>query len=155
MDCTSILRRSIRRRVAGEGPNPIISAPQPATAQPRIRMRGVKPRFSACWRVIITSAAAPSLMPDELAAVTTPSALNAGRSVASFSRGVSRGCSSVANRRVAFFCRPAPQGPGSARESDPPRSPSAPSAGSTRAKSSIASRVIPKRCATFSAVMPL
>ena len=50
-----------------------------------------------------SSAAAPSLIPDELPAVTVPRSLrNAGRSAASASAVVSgRGCSSTSNRRAA------------------------------------------------------
>ncbi len=48
-----------------------------------------------------TTAAAPSLMPEELPAVTEPSDLNAGRSFASASGDVLRGCSSVSKVTVS------------------------------------------------------
>ena len=50
--------------------------------------RGVSPRLSAVERRIITSAAAPSEIEEEFAAVTVPSLRNAGRSVGILSRFV-------------------------------------------------------------------
>ena len=59
---------------------------------------GFAPRFSAVSRSISTTAAAPSLMPDALPAVTVPSLRNTGRSFARSSTVASaRGCSSVSN----------------------------------------------------------
>ena len=47
-----------------------------------MRASGVMPRFLASSSVISTTAAAPSLMPLALAAVTVPSLSKAGRSLA-------------------------------------------------------------------------
>jgi hypothetical protein len=68
--------------------------------------RGVRPISRALADVVTTSAAAPSLMPDALPAVTLPSFLKAGLSAASFSAVVpARGYSSVSTRSGSpFFC---------------------------------------------------
>src|SRR3954447_13086385 len=68
-------------REAGIGPVPMIAGSTPAGAQDTIRASGVLPRLAASLAVISTTAAAPSLIPDALAAVTVPSLLNAGRSL--------------------------------------------------------------------------
>ena len=69
-----------------------------------LRVRGVRrrssraacrPRFSAVERRISTSAAAPSEIELEFAAVTVPSLRNAGFSVGIFSRFALHGCSSL------------------------------------------------------------
>jgi hypothetical protein len=52
----------------------------PAVAQEAMRASGVRPRLSASAAVMSTTAAAPSLMPDALPAVTVPSFEKAGRS---------------------------------------------------------------------------
>ncbi len=54
----------------------------PARAKARTRARGVSPRRVAASSLVIRTAAAPSLICDELPAVTTPSGLNAGFSAA-------------------------------------------------------------------------
>src|SRR5438270_7314355 len=69
-------------REAGIGPVPMIAGSTPACAQETMRASGVLPRFAASLAFIRTTAAAPSLMPDALAAVTVPSLSNAGRSLA-------------------------------------------------------------------------
>src|SRR4026207_2419454 len=56
---------------------------------------GLRPRFAAVERRIITSAAAPSEIELELGAVTVPSLRNAGLSVGVFSRLALNGCSSI------------------------------------------------------------
>src|SRR5689334_20132075 len=66
-------------REAGMGPVPMIFGSTPALAQETIRANGLMLRFSASFALISTSAAAPSLMPDALAAVTEPSFAKAGR----------------------------------------------------------------------------
>src|SRR3546814_3692901 len=68
---------SSARRLDGTGPMPMIEGSTPADAQLLMLPRMVAPRFSASSRLIRTSAAAPSLRPDALAAVTVPSFLNA------------------------------------------------------------------------------
>ena len=69
-----------------------------------MRARGRNPSSWARLAAISTSAAAPSLMLDELPAVTEPSLRNAGFSEASFSSEVSaRGCSSMATMAGSPF----------------------------------------------------
>jgi hypothetical protein len=124
-------------------------------AHDTILANGLMPRFFASSAVISTSAAAPSLMPEALPAVTEPPSLvKAGRSLASVSTVVPwRGNSSVSTTtsplRVftvtgtisslkrpdfcaasALFCEAA-------------------------AKASCSARVIWNFCATFSAVLPM
>src|SRR5580698_1001510 len=65
--------------VAGIGPVPMISGGTPACAHEAMRASGFRPRRLASPAVISTSAAAPSLRPEALAAVTVPSLLKAGR----------------------------------------------------------------------------
>ncbi len=65
-------------RLAGIGPEPISAGSTPAWAQEAMRASGVSPRALASSAVISTSAAAPSLMPEALAAVTVPSLAKAG-----------------------------------------------------------------------------
>jgi hypothetical protein len=50
-----------------------------------MRARGLRPFFFAQASVATTSAAAPSVMPEALPAVTVPTFANAGRSAASLS----------------------------------------------------------------------
>ena len=58
--------------MADIGPVPIISGSTPVQAEDTILARGVKPLFLASSSVIITTAAAPSFIEDELPAVTLP-----------------------------------------------------------------------------------
>ena len=67
---------------AGIGPVPMIEGSTPACAQETMRASGVMPRLRASASVMSTTAAAPSLMPLALAAVTVPSLSKAGRSLA-------------------------------------------------------------------------
>ena len=69
----------------GSGPVPMIAGSTPAVAQETMRASGFSPRFSASAAVISTTAAAPSLMPEALPAVTVPFLSKAGRSFASTS----------------------------------------------------------------------
>jgi hypothetical protein len=82
-------------RTAGTGPIPITRGSTPATALPANVASGSAPSARAFSSEATTSAAAPSLMPDALPAVTVPSRRKAGFSVASLSALASgRGCSS-------------------------------------------------------------
>ena len=87
-------RRAPRaRRVAGIGPRPITRGSTPATAvltnAPAVQPERRAPASTS------TTAAAPSLIPELLPAVTVPSRRKAGLSAASLSTVVSgRGCSS-------------------------------------------------------------
>ena len=62
-----------------------------------IRATGLKPRFSAVEARISTSAAAPSLIDEALAAVMVPSFLNAGFRPGILSSLALKGCSSLSN----------------------------------------------------------
>jgi hypothetical protein len=64
----------------------MISGSTPACAQEAMRARGVRPRALASAADISTSAAAPSLSPEALAAVTDPSFVKAGRRPETLSR---------------------------------------------------------------------
>src|SRR5207342_3351476 len=66
-------------REAGIGPVPMIDGSTPACAQDTMRASGVLPNLAASLAFISTMAAAPSLMPDAVAAVTVPSLSKAGR----------------------------------------------------------------------------
>ena len=68
------------------GPEPIIAGSTPTLAQDAIRASGVSPRFCASAAVIKITTAAPSLMPDALAAVTVPSFIKAERSLVTLSK---------------------------------------------------------------------
>ncbi len=67
----------------------------PAVAIPRSRAIGLNPYLPTARSLAISSATAPSLMPDALPAVTLPSGLTTPFSLASASSVVSRGCSSL------------------------------------------------------------
>ena len=98
MTSISSMRSPVRAstlRVAGMGPRPMYAGSTPATAEAMTRAIGRRPSSSAVSAEASSTAAAPSLMPEELPAVTVPSVRNTGRSWASFSGVVSgRGCSS-------------------------------------------------------------
>ena len=86
----------------------MIAGSTPAVAQDTIRASGRTPRLAAVSAVISTTAAAPSLMPDALPAVTVPFLSKAGRNFASTSTVVPCfGCSSVSTivspRRLAIL----------------------------------------------------
>ena len=65
--------------MAGIGPVPMIAGSTPAVAQEAMRASGFRPRVLASSALISTRAAAPSLRPEALAAVTVPSLVKAGR----------------------------------------------------------------------------
>src|SRR5262245_16174526 len=143
---TSIPARSSSFRTAGTGPIPITRGSTPATALPTKAPSGSTPSAWARSSLAITRAAAPSLMPLELPAVTVPPSLNAGLSVASFSRLVSgRGCSSRATSPT-----------GTSSSSKRPLSlASVQRRCDCSPNSSCSSRLIPYRSATFSPVSPI
>src|ERR1700745_2003180 len=64
--------RASSLRTAGTGPIPITRGSTPATALPTNAPSGSTPRSRARSSDAMTSAAAPSLMPDEVAAVARP-----------------------------------------------------------------------------------
>ncbi|CFW57304.1 Uncharacterised protein [Bordetella pertussis] len=82
-------------RVAGAGPMPMMRGATPAVTMPTTRARGVSPWLAAAFSSASNSAAAPSLTPEALPAVTEPPSRTTPLSLASASRLVSRGCSSL------------------------------------------------------------
>ena len=100
-------RAATALRIASTGPMPMIIGSTPAVQYARMRASGLRPSSCAFFAVAITSAAAPSLMPDALPAVTEPSLTNAGRSAASVSAVVpARGYSSFVDlQRRSFALR--------------------------------------------------
>src|SRR3546814_8362054 len=78
------------RFVAGTGPMPIMEGSTPAWAQLATRARTGAFRRAASSAVIRTRAAAPSLIPLALAAVTVPSFLKAGRTAETLDRKSTR-----------------------------------------------------------------
>ena len=87
-------------REAAMGPVSISTGSDPTTAIDTMRARGLSPRLRAWPFDAITTAAAPSTIPELLPACSTPSSLNDGLSVASVSTVVpGRGCSSRSNAR--------------------------------------------------------
>ena len=84
---------------AGTGPVPINEGSTPATDRLTHFIIGFKPNSCALDSDIITTAAAPSFIPEELPAVTVPFSLKTGLSVERDSKLASDlGCSSVAIR---------------------------------------------------------
>ncbi len=94
--------RSSSLFVACTGPMPMYAGSTPACAYETRRARGFAPRLSATPRSISTTAAAASLMPDALPAVTVPFSLaNTGLSFVKSSSDASwRTCSSASNTTV-------------------------------------------------------
>ncbi|MCY1521055.1 hypothetical protein D9M68_558540 [compost metagenome] len=77
----------------------------PAVAMPTMRAFGVSPFLAAVASSASSSAQAPSFTPLALPAVTVPSGRTTPLSLASVSRLVSRGCSSVSTTMASpFFC---------------------------------------------------
>ena len=77
--------------VAGTGPIPMISGGTPAQLQPMIRASGVRPSARARSSSIRTMAAAPSVSPLELPAVTLPPSRKTGGELReALHRGVGR-----------------------------------------------------------------
>ncbi len=149
--------RSSALREAGIGPRPIVAGSTPATALATRRAIGRRPSSAARDSEVTRSAAAPSLMPLLLPAVTEPEAsrLKAGFKPASCSRVVSgRGCSS----RSTVVVAPLAAGTSIGTTSSAKRP--APCAAAQRwceasANRSWSSRETPQRSTTFSAVSPI
>ena len=76
-----IFARSSTLVVAGIGPVSISTGSTPASANVWKRARGLRPSSFAFSSLMTSTAAAPSVICDEFAAVITPSSLNAGFSV--------------------------------------------------------------------------
>ncbi len=140
--------------MAGTGPMPIRSGSTPATALATMRATGFSPSVLARLASTTSTAAAPSLRPEEFPAVTVPPALNAAGSLASISSVVSgRGCSSSSTRVVGPLRRGTSTGTTSCANR-PARNASPARRWLSSAKRSCSSRVIPWRSATTSAVWP-
>ncbi len=71
--------------MAGMGPVSMVTGSTPARAKVWKRARGVRPSALAFSSLMISTAEAPSVIWDELPAVTLPSGLKAGFSLASVS----------------------------------------------------------------------
>ena len=145
---------SIAFLVAGTGPTPMIDGSTPPKAPDTQVAMGLTPSSFAFSSLITTTAAAPSLMPEAFPAVTIPSFLNAGRSLAMLSAVVpGRGPSSVSNTTVVFFCFTST---GTISSLKRPLSIAAQAfCWLAAANSSSCSLVSPHCSATFSAVMPI
>ena len=97
MSMSVILRSALASalRAAGMGPVSMSTGSEPATAMETIRARGLSPRLRARPFEAITTAAAPSTIPELLPACNTPPSLKEGFSAARASTVVpGRGCSS-------------------------------------------------------------
>ena len=82
--------------MAGAGAKPIMRGSIPTAVEAIILARGLSWYCSIAASEAISTAAAPSLMPDAFPAVTVPSAVTTGFSFAKASKVVdARGCSSV------------------------------------------------------------
>ena len=88
---------------AGMGPIPITAGRTPACAYPNTRARGRSPAICAAEACAKTKAAAPSLIPDALPAVTEPSFWNTGRNPANAASSVCLGCSSQIKSTLSRF----------------------------------------------------
>ena len=142
---------------AGTGPMPIVRGSTPATAVETMRAIGVNPCALAPSSEQTNNAAAPSLSPDELPAVTEPlpSVRNAGFSLASPSAVESARMNSsvVTCLGSPFFC-----GIATGTISSPNRPASRAAAAfccDRSANASWSARLMPCCSATFSAVCPM
>ena len=82
--------------IAGAGAKPIIRGSTPTVVEATIRARGLRLNSLMACSDATKKAAAPSLMPEALPAVTVPFSLTTARSLVNFSSVVSaRGCSSL------------------------------------------------------------
>ncbi len=89
--------------MAGTGPMPMSRGSTPALAHPSRRARGVRPRALACSADVNTTAAPPSVIPDEEPAVMMPSpnAVGSFRRLSIVASG--RGCSSRSTTTLCPF----------------------------------------------------
>ena len=140
---------------AGTGPTPMIFGSTPPWPQPMILNRGFRPYLSTASWSAMRMAAAPSLMPEALAAVTRPpSGLKAGFSLPIFSMDTSPLMySSVLNSTISFLTL---TGTGTISSLKRPESRAAAAFfWESKANWSSSSRVMPHWSHTFSAVMPM
>ena len=152
-------------RTAGTGPRPNSSGLTPAVVNATNRASGVSPSCAARSAATTMAAAAPSLICDELPAVTVPPARKAGRSPASAAADVSRRGPSSTSRVVSVTCGaplppPAPStlrtGTGTVSSAKRPASIAATARSWLRsAKASCSAREICDAAAWFSATRPV
>ena len=138
------------------GPRPITRGGTPTEALAADRRQRRARRLGAASALITTSAAAPSLIPEEVPAVTVPSLVERRAQAASRSAVVSgRGCSSrVHDHGLAPPLRHADR-PRSRRRRSPASIAAAARRWLRRAKASCSARLISSSAATFSAVTPM
>ena len=99
-------RRFSSFSLAGAGPMPMIRGGTPATAAPRKRARGVRPLRFAASSVATIRAAAPSLTPEALPAVTVPSGRTIGLQLGQrLDAGLARMLVAVDDDRIALALR--------------------------------------------------
>ena len=140
---------------AGTGPMPMMAGSSPLVAKLAMRPSGFRPSAAAFLAVITITAAAPSLMPDALPAVTPPALSKAGRRPASTSALVLRLMNSSASKTTGspFLCGMVTPTISSLKR--PASCAAAAFICDASASASWASRVMPYFLATFSAVMPM
>ena len=136
------------------GPVPMLSGSTPACAQEAIRARGFRPRARASAADISTRAAAPSLSPEALAAVTDPSLVKAGRSPETLSSVAPWRMYSSWSTTVSPF-RPFTMTGTISAAKRPAFCAASARFWEVTAKRSWSSRVICQRAAMFSAVWPM
>ena len=147
--------RSSALRDALTGPMPICAGSRPVVAKLAMRPSGVRPSAAALAALMTITAAAPSLMPEALPAVTPPALSKAGRSPASTSALLLRLRNSSAEKTIGspFFCAMLT---GTISSLNLPASCAAAAfCWLAKASASCISRVMPNFFATFSAVMPM
>jgi hypothetical protein len=146
----SIRRRASSFRIALIGASVNRCGSTAVTALPTISPSGSSPSSAATSSVPISAAVAPSLIGDELPAVTGPFSENAERSFRSFSRLVSGRTDS--SRRIVI---PSGSSTGNTKPSCTPASHAAAARRcERRAKASICARLTPTSAATTSAAWP-
>src|SRR5476649_1056864 len=153
--CADQPARCRHSREAGTGPMPMMVGSSPADAYPRITASGRKPSAAARCALITSTAAAPSLSPDALPAVTLPALSKAGRNPASTSALVLRLTNSSAAKTTGspFFC--AMENGRISSANRPASCAAAAFCCEASASASCRSRVMPYCFATFSAVIPM
>ena len=134
---------------------PIVAGSSPLVAKLAMRASGFRPSAAAFFAVITITAAAPSLRPEALPAVTEPALSKAGRRPARLSALVLRLMNSSAANTIGspFFCGNVT---GTISSLNRPASCAAAAfCCDASASVSCCSRVMPCALATFSAVMPM
>ncbi|MNS85357.1 hypothetical protein D3C72_1192190 [compost metagenome] len=132
---------------------PMCSPFTPAMPQLTTRATGLRPSASTLDFVASTTRAAPSLMPEALPGVTLPPGLKAAFSVPSFSRVVSRMCSSFSTSLVPPLAFTSTGTISLAKR--PPSEAARARCWLRRAKVSISSRVMPWASERISQVPPM